>query len=590
MFTLRDYQQEAADVIINHVKKTTDSCIVEAATGAGKSMVIAHVAKTLFDISKGKRVLCLAPSSELVQQNRKKYLATGEPASMYSASAGKKCLKHPVVFGSPLTVLNSVNRLNGEFCAVIIDECDLITPTVQAIIDELKNQNKNIRVIGLTATPYRLGSGYIYKLDEKNNPVNENGYFVKKVYTVDAQYLIDRGYLTKPIIGSVNAASYDTETMQVRPSGRFKQADIDQAYKGHGRKTASIVADVISQSRNRKGVMFFAATVEHAEEIMASLPPDNSRLITGKTKKKEREKIINDYLAMKFKFLVNVSVLTVGFDAPHVDVIAMMRLTESVRLLQQIIGRMLRLADNKEDALLLDYAGNIERHCPDGDLFNPEIKESYTSKTSEPVTAVCPDCNNENEFTARPNPEGYSYSEDGYFLDLMGNKVPTDHGFIPAHMGRRCNHYSFIANTYARCGYRWTFKECPHCEEPNDIAARYCTKCRGEIIDPNEKLILEQAAIKRDPYAVKTEVVQAWSHSESLTKNGDPCVILNITMESASFRFWLLPESKSRFARANLEHCMFATKNLTVPPKTITYVKNAKTKFYDIRSYNDEIQ
>lgn len=591
MFKPRDYQQGAIDAVIGFIKKSTDSCIVEAATGAGKSIIIAEIVRILNGLSGGKRVLCLAPSAELVTQNREKYLATGEPASIFSASAGGKCLKHPAVFGTPVTVLNGIERFGGKFCAVIIDECDLITPTVKKIISKLQGINPKLRVIGMTATPYRLGSGYIYQLDENGKLVNPNGYFIKKVCTITAQYLIEQGYLTRPIVGSINTGNYNTINMSVNARGLFDKSDIDKAYKGQGRKTAAIVADVIEQSRNRRGVMFFAATVQHAEEILESLPPELSAIITGETKKKERGSIIARFKSQQIKYIVNVSVLTVGFDAPHVDVVALLRATESARLLQQIIGRALRIYEEKDDALILDYAQNIERHCPDGDLFNPEITENYKSKESEIIKVNCPDCNNTNEFNARPNDDGYLYSDDGYFLDLMGNKIETEFGYVPSHYGRRCEGYILAAGTHSRCSYRWTYKECEKCSHNNDIAARYCESCKAEIIDPNDKLIDEEQAAINDPYSVKTSKVTSWHPKNSLTRNGDNCIVVDVTTEATvkPFRIWLLPESKSRFAIINYSMAMQATSNLTKPPVTITYQKNSKSKFYEIRKYNDEV-
>src|SRR5690606_29456504 len=133
---------------------------------SGKSIIIAMLASTLTTISKGKHVLCLAPSAELVTQNRAKYLATGEPASIYSASAGQKCLKHPVVFATPGTFKGKARAIGGKFCAVVLDEAHRITPTVRQIIEDMRASNPNLRVIGLSATPYRLGTGYIYQTDE----------------------------------------------------------------------------------------------------------------------------------------------------------------------------------------------------------------------------------------------------------------------------------------------------------------------------------------------------------------------------------------------------------------------------------------
>jgi len=168
MFVFRYYQNEAVDLAIDFVKKSFDPCLLELATGAGKSLIVAEIAKQLKEIS-GKKVLCLAPSKELVTQNREKYLSYGEPASMFSASAGSKCLAHDVVFASPGTVLNSISKFGNRFAAVIVDEAHGITPTIKKIIYALKELNPMLRVIGLTATPYRLGSGYIYRVDEDDN-------------------------------------------------------------------------------------------------------------------------------------------------------------------------------------------------------------------------------------------------------------------------------------------------------------------------------------------------------------------------------------------------------------------------------------
>ena len=85
----RWYQQEAHDACIAWIKKCSDSCIIEAPTGAGKSIIVAMLANTINKMS-GKKILCLAPSRELVIQNHSKYLLTGEPASMFSASAGDR--------------------------------------------------------------------------------------------------------------------------------------------------------------------------------------------------------------------------------------------------------------------------------------------------------------------------------------------------------------------------------------------------------------------------------------------------------------------------------------------------------------------
>ena len=118
---LRGYQQAASDAAFDWVRRSIEPCLIEAATGAGKSHIIADFANRINAMT-GKRILCLAPSAELVTANREKFLATGNPASMFSASAGAKCLRHPVVFGSPLTVKNRISRFQDGYAAVVLDE------------------------------------------------------------------------------------------------------------------------------------------------------------------------------------------------------------------------------------------------------------------------------------------------------------------------------------------------------------------------------------------------------------------------------------------------------------------------------------
>jgi DNA repair protein RadD len=155
----------------------------------------------------------------------------------------------------------------------------------------------------------------------------------------------------------------------------------------------------VAQARDRRGVMFFAATVQHAQEVHASLPPELSAIVTGSTPKGERDSILRRFVSRQIKYLVNVSVLTTGFDAPHVDLIAILRKTESVGLLQQIIGRGLRLCEGKTDCLVLDYTTNLDDHCPDGDLFAPTIRAGKASDDGTGACAAeCEWCGYVNEF------------------------------------------------------------------------------------------------------------------------------------------------------------------------------------------------
>jgi DNA repair protein RadD len=579
------------------MRKSISPFCLDLATGAGKSHVIAAVAAQIHALT-GKRVLCLAPSAELVTQNRAKFLATGNRASMFSASAGAKDLRYPVVFGSPLTVKNKISRFqksgNDGYALVIIDECHGITPTVQSIISAMQDANPNLRVMGLSATHYRLGSGWIFAEDH-NGRVNgqdtaRDPYFTKCVYKVDARELIDMGYLTPPVIGAIGATGYDTGGLVANAMGKFDSAAIDRAYHGHGRKTAAIVADVVAQAQGRRGVMFFAATVQHAQEVLASLPPNMSAIITAETPKAERDIIIARFKDQRLKYIVNVSVLTTGFDAPHVDLIAILRKTESVGLLQQIIGRGLRLYEGKKDCLILDYTTNLDDHCPDGDLFAPVVKAGKGGGDSNGLKCICPTCQYENQFTADPKYLDFEKDAAGYILDLNKAQVMTDHGPISGHFGRRCEGLVQFGprGEYVRCSYRWTFKPCPHCDAENDIAARYCCKCKGEIIDPNEKLKLDFKALKKDPTQRQTDTVISMSCAPSISKAGNKTLRVEWITPYRQFTTWALPEATHVRGQAQWAAFEMATQGGTVAPKTVTYRKDAQSGFFEVLAYNAE--
>jgi DNA repair protein RadD len=533
---LRPYQRAAFEAAINEIRTTVDPCLIEAATGAGKSFIVSAIAKWVHDMS-NKKVLCLAPSKELTEQNHEKFLLTGDKASFYSASIAKS-MRHNVIFGTPQTVKNSIARFK-DFAAVVVDEAHGITPTIKDIIEELRGTNPNTRVVGLTATPYRLGSGYIYGIDEEGRTVPEeettSPYFQKLVYRITAHELIEAGFLTRPTTEVHDG--YQTAHLELNSRGQFDAKEIDRAFVGHGRRTSKIIAEIVEVCQNRKGVMIFAASIKHAEECAASLPNELTRLVTGKTPQKEREKILADFKAKRIKYLVNVAVLTTGFDAPHVDCIAILRATESVSLLQQIIGRGLRIDDGKKDCLVLDYAENIQRHCPDGDIFDPRIEASKSKKTTGGTEYKCPQCSYENIFSNRPNPDGLGISENGYFMDLEGNELE-----MPSHFGRRCQAREKIKGSYVQCSYRWTIKECPDCAHENDIAARYCEKCRFELVDPNEKLREEFMRLKKDPSALTTDKVLAVSATPWTTNKGEKSLKVDFTTEYRTFPVWYSPK------------------------------------------------
>lgn len=583
MFQLRPYQQSAVDAAIAELKSSREPFIIEAAGGAGKSVIIAEIARIIHGMT-GKRVLCTAPTSELVVQDRAKYLATGNPCSMFSASAGPKSLRHPVIFGSPLTIKNRISAFKRDFAMIVIDECDLITPTVKAVIEEMREGNPNLRVVGLTATPYRRGSGYIYREELDGTLLGEDQarepYFGKNVFRITARELIGQGYLTPPLIGAINTEAYDTSGLLLNRMGNFDAKAVDKAYHGWGRKSAMIVQDIVAQSQNRNGVLLYAATIQHAQEILASLPPELSTIITGGTK--DRQAILKAFAKGRYKYVVNVGVLTVGVDLPHVDVIAVLRKMESIRLLQQIAYRGTRLFPDKENFLFLDYGQNFETHCPSGDLFAPAVKVTGSSSGGSLIEAECPSCSHLNEFTVQPDYVDFKMDKHGYCLDVFGSPLMSDHGPVAGHYGRRCFGFVLLGKEYERCGYRWTFKTCEACQADNDISARYCCICKSELIDPAAKLIAEFVAAKKDPSIPSTDRVLKYETRESVSQKGNRTLRVDFVTEFKQFSIWLMPEPTNARAASAWARWEEAEGDI----RTVSYVREPDSQFWRVLAYN----
>lgn len=599
MFNLRPYQARATDAAKQWMKSSIEPALVDASPAAGKSYMVAELAGWLREISGGKRVLCLQPNSKLVKQNLEKFLLTGEYASVFSASAGNKSTRHPVVFATPLTVKNSISRFTRPgkdgYAGVLIDECHETTPTIRAIIEEMRKANPNLRVFGFTGTPYNLGKGYIFHIgpDGRSNGEDtcRDPYYVKCVYRVPPSEMKAEGFITPMEIGAINSESYDVSNVLL-PNGMLNHDEVERAFEGHGRKTAGAVADVIAQYHARGltgGIMYFAATVKHAEEIYASLPQHNSAMMTGNASilcghSVDGDEVVKAYRAQKIRHIVSVGQLTTGFDVDHTVLIATLRHTESAALLTQILGRAWRLHPDKPKCLWLDYAGNVDKHFPDGDIYNPQIKAKKASGPGIPIEAECPECTYVNEFSLIPENADFQRDKHGYCLDVFGEQIMTDYGPMPAHYGRRC--FGMVRTgpkgEYDRCNYRWTGKDCEACGEKNDIAARYCYVCKAEIVNPNDKLIAEFKARKKDPTIPQTERIVSLATNESVSQRGNKTLRVDFVTEYRQFSIWLMPEPTNAKAKAQWDRWQETGGD----PKTVSYVREPDSQFWRVLAYN----
>lgn len=581
--TPRPYQKRAIDAAVNWMRRNTESCVLDLSMSAGKSIIAAFIAHEMHKISGGKKVLVLCPNATLVQQNAEKYAMLSDEYSIYSASISKS-LRHSVVFATPLSFIGIVEKTNGEFCCVIVDEGDSITETVKQIISTLRDKNQFLRVCSMTGTPYRTGEGWIAEIDVDDSIIQEvsNPYYKKIVERVTPRELIELGFATPPKVIDVSE-KYDTSKLKIGSGGGFSRADIDEAFVGQGRKTASIVEDIVNYSNaiNARGVMIFSATIDHCKEIMDSLPNYNSGVINGEMGDNHNKKVIEDFRNQKIRYLVNVNMATVGFSVDHVDIIAILRATESSRLYQQILGRGMRLDPHKKEFLLLDYTDNIQKLFPSGDVFSPEIV-AYGKKPQPKDKVLCPECNNVNEVTMRPNPEGLNWDEFGYYLDLTGTaRVEIDGKPFPAHFSRRCSHVEIKGkNVFERCNYYWSYKQCPECEHKNDLTARRCESCGHEMINPNDKLIAEFTAFKKDLSQVQTDDITFIGRKETKSKQGQPMLAMSFGTEFRIVQAFFSAKVQRKFYDLFLN-------DPTYSPKTITY-KKSSSGYMHIYDFNRE--
>ena len=392
MYQLRPYQREAVQATLQHFRNDRSPAVVVLPTGAGKSIVIAELAR----IAKG-RVLVLAHVRELVEQNHAKYIGLGLEAGIYSAGLERKDSTEKVIFGSIQSIARAPEGFFENFSLLVIDECHRVSMEGETqyfqVISKLRATNPELCILGLTATPYRLNYGWIFEIHQhkKMRQTTSERFFKKCIFELSTRYMIKNKYLTPPVKIDSPVASYDFSSLKLNGSS-FALADIEKLLKDQNRLTPIIIQNIIDMAEERKGVMIFTSSVRHAKEILQYLPAEQSAIVVGDTADDERDRIIADFKARKLKYLVNVSVLTTGFDAPHVDVIALLRPTESASLYQQIIGRGLRLFPDKTDCLVLDYTN--QGH----DLFSPDIEDDKPVKESVVVEVSCPSCGLINNF------------------------------------------------------------------------------------------------------------------------------------------------------------------------------------------------
>lgn len=544
--SLRPYQQEAVRRVVVHFRASDEPAVVVLPTGSGKSLVIAELAR----LARG-RVLVLAHVRELVEQNHAKYLAYGLEADIFSAGLGRKESARQVVFGSVQSVVRHLSRFDasapeqGRFTLLVIDECHRVAPDKDAsyrrVIEALRQANPQLKVLGLTATPYRLGQGFIYHRHYHGMVRGDDDCFFRDcVFEQPLRLMVKQGYLAEPRRVDAAVERYDFSALVPGAGGLFREEELNRVAAGN-RATPGIVAEIVERAGSRQGVMLFAATVAHAEEVLGYLPAAEAALITGETPSRERERIITAFKARELKYLVNVAVLTTGFDAPHVDLIAILRPTESVSLYQQIVGRGLRLASGKRDCLILDYAGNP------WDLYAPEVGSPRPASDTEPVQVECPACGHANLFWGRKEGEivieHFGRRCQG-LVESARSRAQSEKTATTAGGADRRHGAASGACKPEQCSFRYRFKVCGDCGAENDIAARRCHGCQTLLVDADDKL--KEALRLRDARVLRVAGMQL-----EATVNGRGLPRLKVTYhdeDGTSLSEWFALETPAQRA------------------------------------------
>lgn len=396
---LRPYQQEAINATYQWLRTHSGNPCIVAPTGSGKSPIIATICRDAVKLWHG-RVLVLAHVKELLEQtaNTLRKIDPTLDIGVYSAGLNSRDTSQSVIVAGIQSIYNKAFDM-GKFNLILVDECHLLPPDgegmYQTFLSDARLVNPKIRIIGLTATPYRLKSGRLCGPDTLLNEIS---------YEIDVQTLIEQGFLC-PLISKSGRKKVDFGGLHIR-QGEYIQSEMDELFNTHD-NVQSACNEMINLCCDRHHVLIFACSVKHAQNIKETIEKVTSQecgIVTGETPAREREMLLRRFRHERIrgdlfgiteksplKYLVNVNVLTTGYDEPRTDAVVLLRPTASAGLYAQMVGRGFRLHDSKTNCLILDYGGNILRHGP---VDSIRIKEKDPSECSEGTAPVkeCPKC------------------------------------------------------------------------------------------------------------------------------------------------------------------------------------------------------
>lgn len=344
-----DFQIKAIDIGVQFFRDRSnrEHGIIVISTGGGKSLISANIAKEL-----GEDVLILQPSKEILEQNYEKLVNYGYKASIYSASMNQKKISS-ITFATIGSVISKKDHFR-HFKNIIVDECDLVNAK-GGMYSELIKHIPNVKVLGLTATPYRLASnsfGTELRFITRTKP----RVFSRLLYYVQTGDLFRDGKLCPLVYHEIKG--FDRSKLRLNSNGSdYDEKALMRYYKSSGfeEKLVRVVQRLIAVKR--KNILVFTRGLQEAYNLQRYIM--GSVVITGETPKKEREKILADFKSGIIRVVINVGVLCVGFDFPQLETVVMARPTLSLRLWYQIVGRGTRIHPSKPNCWIVDMCDNL---------------------------------------------------------------------------------------------------------------------------------------------------------------------------------------------------------------------------------------
>lgn len=509
-----EFQWEIFEKTINHIRTTSEPGYIYASVSAGKTICQAMLAKhgqMVAELANKQqlKMLFLARTGELVEQNSEEMWGMHARNSVYSASLGLKRAEYPVIVGSEGTVCRSLFTALKNFVPdiLLIDEChqvDFENPECQymKIILELQIRNPKLRIIGYTGSPFR-----------GVQPI-KGKFWKHQIYKIDMWELVGMGFVHAPVFGfgddddhfdfssiekPVEEGTEDLSKDQLKQMEKIILADKE---KIHG-----IMNKIINATKDRNCVLITCSGSKHIKECAAFLPEGSYAIINEKTPYKERKLIKEGCNNGTIKYVLQIGCWTVGVNIPPIDTIVILRRIGSLTLLIQLIGRGIRklkdyhhkLGMMKHDCLVLDFSDTMETM---GEMFNDPILEAAQQEKAvreDMELKKCPRCNFMNgEFARRCMGK-----------DFRPLQMPPLWPAKPITMRRIAR--LVRKEPDGRCGFFYTSKKCESCGVENDATARSCRHCDVMLIDPNLNL-------NRKAYS-ENDLKDVVGHQMQLTNN-----------------------------------------------------------------------